>query len=95
MTCSSTVGLDKPWPDGPTMFAYMNEAYLKLAIETKTDMIFLSERFCGHGFHHENPKSPCYLGPGAESWFDLTCIHPNPTGHSEIARMFMNVVNES
>jgi len=27
-------------------------------------------------------------------WFDLTCIHPNPTGHEVIADMFMDVVLE-
>jgi hypothetical protein len=38
--------------------------------------------------------APCYRGPGAEVWFDLTCIHPNPTGHDKITDMFMAVVSE-
>ena len=27
-------------------------------------------------------------------WFDLSCIHPNPNGHSVIADMFMYIVLE-
>jgi hypothetical protein len=57
-------------------------------------MIFLLEDFCGHGFQRDNPRSPCYRGPGQDVWFDVTCIHPNPTGHDHVTEMFMAVVQE-
>ena len=67
--------------------------FMKIAAETGTDMIFMLESFCGHGFNHNNPANECYK-PGNERWFDDTCIHPNPTGHHAIADMFMKVVDE-
>jgi hypothetical protein len=39
-------------------------------------------------------NGPCYRGPNTPRWFDLTCIHPNPTGHDHVKDMFMAVVNE-
>jgi hypothetical protein len=56
--------------------------------------VFLLEEFCGHGLNADDPSVPCYRGPNTETWFDLTCIHPNPTGHDHITDMFMAVVNE-
>ena len=52
------------------------------------------ENFCGHGFHANDPASPCYRGPGQENWFDLTCIHPTPTGHGELADWFLATIEE-
>jgi hypothetical protein len=57
-------------------------------------VIFMLEHFCGHGFHNEDPTTRCYRGPGTGRWFDLTCIHPNPTGHARIAEMFLAVIDE-
>lgn len=76
------------------LVVWANEQYLSIAVDTGSDMIFMLEHFCGHGFNHDNPDTPCYRGPDAGNWFDLTCIHPNPLGHGEIARMFMAVVEE-
>ncbi len=94
---SGLAGFDEPVPH-PEQLAEMviwaNEQYLKIAVDTGTDMIFLLEEFCGHGFNADDPSAPCYRGPGAETWFDLTCIHPNPTGHQHITDMFMAVVTE-
>lgn len=87
-------GLGGSWPEGREPAIYLNEEYMRIAVDTQTDMIFMLENFCGHGFHNDDPASQCYRGPGAERWFDLTCIHPNPTGHHVIADMFMAVVNE-
>jgi len=70
------------------------EEFMSIAVDTRTDMLFLLESFCGHGYNHDNPNSRCYRGPDAELWFDLTCIHPNPTGHRAIADMMMSVVRE-
>ncbi|MBI5499172.1 MAG: SGNH/GDSL hydrolase family protein [Deltaproteobacteria bacterium] len=76
------------------MVIWANEQYMRIAVETHTDMILMLEHFCGHGFHSDDPATRCYRGPGTERWFDLTCIHPNPTGHSVIADMFLAVVDE-
>jgi len=94
---SGLAGFDQPIPS-PAQLAelvvYANEQYLEIAVDEGADMIFMLEDFCGHGFHADDPTAPCYRGPGAETWFDLTCIHPNPTGHDHITDMFMAVVNE-
>lgn len=74
------------------------EQYMKIAVETQTDMIWMLEHFCGHGFvatgPDADPTNQCYRGPDAERWFDETCIHPNETGHKKIAEMFKAVVRE-
>ncbi|RJO67332.1 MAG: SGNH/GDSL hydrolase family protein [Myxococcales bacterium] len=83
------------WPEGAAPTIRFNEAFMEIAIEFGIDMIFMLENFCGHGFHNTDPASQCFMPPaGGERWFDLTCIHPNPVGHHEIARMFMAVVDE-
>jgi lysophospholipase L1-like esterase len=94
---AATAGFDEPWDrpeDLEDLVIWMNEAYMEIAVDTGTDMIFMLENFCGHGFNHDDPNTRCYRGPGAERWFDLTCIHPNPTGHDVIADMFLAVVDE-
>jgi GDSL-like Lipase/Acylhydrolase family len=94
---SDLVGFDEPLPVPEQlveMLVWANEQYLRIAVESGTDMIFMAEAFCGHGFNHDDPTSPCYRGPETDRWFDLTCIHPNPTGHAELANMFLSVVDE-
>jgi lysophospholipase L1-like esterase len=76
------------------MMTYINIEYANLAVETQTDMVFMFEGFCGHGFHADNPDSQCYRGPGNATWFDATCIHPTPTGHDALADMFLQVIAE-
>ncbi len=99
MSCdvSGLAGFDQPIP-APDQLADMvvwaNEQYMSIAVDTGSDMIFMLEAFCGHGFNAADPTAPCYRGPGAETWFDLTCIHPNPTGHQQITDMFAAVVAE-
>ncbi len=98
-TCdvSGLAGFDKPVPAPEQLkeiIIWVNEQYMSIATEFKTDMIFLLEEFCGHGYENDNPQAPCYRGPGTPRWFDLTCIHPNPAGHDHITDMFMAVVNE-
>ena len=87
-------GFDEPWPDAEELVIWANEQFMQIAVETGTDMIFMLEHFCGHGFNYDDPTNRCYRGPSAERWFDLTCIHPNAIGHAEIARMFQSVVRE-
>lgn len=90
-------GFDGEWEDADAleaMVVWINEQYMDIAATTRSDMVFLLETFCGHGFRRDDPTSPCYRGPGAALYFDLTCIHPNARGHTEIADLFMAVVDE-
>lgn len=90
-------GFGAEWEDQDAladMVVYANEQFASIAMETGTDMIFILENFCGHGFNHDDPASICYRGPDTERWFDDTCIHPNPTGHDKLTDMFMAVVDE-
>jgi len=68
--------------------------YLRLAVDTQTDMLFLREAFCGHGYNAGDPSAPCYRGSSAQVWFDDTCIHPNGSGHAAIADMILSVLDE-
>jgi lysophospholipase L1-like esterase len=94
---SGLAGFDQPVPY-PDLLADMviwaNEQYVSIAVETGADVVFMLEDFCGHGFNNEDPTAPCYRGVGAERWFDLTCIHPNPSGHEHLKDMFLAVVEE-
>jgi hypothetical protein len=94
---SALAGFDEPVPSPEQlkqMVIWANEQFIKMAVDTGTDAIFLLEEFCGHGFNADDPSVPCYRGPGTPTWFDLTCIHPNPVGHDQVTDMFMAVVNE-
>ncbi|MCX4248024.1 SGNH/GDSL hydrolase family protein [Paraliomyxa miuraensis] len=73
---------------------HINEEYARIAGENGTDVVFMAEGFCGHGFHADDASSPCYRGPGNGNWFDFTCIHPTPGGHEALADMFINVISE-
>ncbi|MCA9713467.1 MAG: SGNH/GDSL hydrolase family protein, partial [Myxococcales bacterium] len=81
------------WPEGMPYINYLNEGFMNLAVAYGTDMIFMSEEFCGHGFYFDDMDTVCYE-PDAENWFDFTCIHPTPNGHGNLAGMFMAVINE-
>lgn len=90
-------GFDKPWQnpeDLKELVLWINEQYMSVAVETQTDMIFLLESFCGHGFKAGDPTSPCYRGPGQKTLFDLTCIHPTPGGHDLVTELFTAVIDE-
>lgn len=87
------LGFGFEMPELRAAYIWVSEAYMQQAVETNTDMIFLLEHFCGHGFYAGDPDNECYRGEDAEVWFDATCIHPNPTGHSQIAAMFEAVIS--
>ncbi|WP_434415097.1 SGNH/GDSL hydrolase family protein [Nannocystis pusilla] len=90
-------GFDKPWQNPAELIDVMvgfNEQFMSVAVETGTDMIFMLENFCGHGFKAGDPSAPCYRGPGQQNWFDLTCIHPTAQGHTVIADLFTAVIDE-
>ncbi len=91
---AALAGLKPPGPSFPAEFVHFNEQFVKAAVDYQVDVIFMLEQFCGHGYHHDDPTTLCFRGPGAPLWFDLTCIHPNPIGHAKLADMFMDVVNE-
>jgi lysophospholipase L1-like esterase len=94
---SGLAGFDQPVPaprDLADMVVWIEEEYGRMAAETGTDMVFMLEEFCGHGFNADDPTTPCYRGPNTEVYFDLTCIHPNPAGHAHLASMFNAVVDE-
>ena len=87
-------GLEGNWIEGAPAVIHLHERYMEMAVRHGTDIVFLLEAFCGHGYHRDDPESQCYHGPNAELWFDFTCIHPNPAGHAVIAQMFEAVVAE-
>jgi len=72
---------------------YLNGAYAEVAVATGTDMLFMNENFCGHGFGRLEADGACYRGADAELWFDPTCIHPSTEGHAAISAMFAEVVD--
>ncbi|MEZ4235006.1 MAG: GDSL-type esterase/lipase family protein [Myxococcota bacterium] len=90
------LGLDEPLRDPvvQSILADAQEAYVRMATETGTDLVFLGEGFCGHGFDRDDPSSRCYRGPGADLYFDLTCEHPNQAGHDAITDMVLRTIDE-
>lgn len=94
---AAAAGFDRSWEDPRALadlVVWMMEQYMAIAVETHSDLVFVLESFCGHGFRNDDPANGCYRGPDTERWFDLTCIHPNPTGHAVLADMFMSIVDE-
>ena len=89
---SLNVDIDDPILEEITI--WIEKEYREIGKEHGFDMLFLMENFCGHGFHHDNPESRCYLGPDAERWFDNTCLHPTPKGHEVISDMFFSVIDQ-
>jgi len=80
--------------DALLVIGWMEDQYARIAQDTGADFIFMFEEFMGRGFRNADPTAPGYRGPGGQNWFDLTCIHPTPTGHGAIADMFLATVAE-
>lgn len=76
------------------IFADAQEEYVRLAVETGTDVVFLGETFCGHGYAWDDPGGRCYRGRDAALWLDFTCEHPNTRGHDALTESFLAVVDE-
>lgn len=90
-------GFDKPWEDVEALkqlVLWINEQVMDIAVSTQTDMLFLLENFCGHGFKAGDSTAPCYRGPNSETLFDVSCIHPTPAGHDLIRDLFTAVIDE-
>ena len=74
---------------------HINEQFLATVIQHGADLVFTLETFCGHGFHKDDPSSQCFKGVNTPLWFDpFTCIHPNTTGHHELAHMFETTISD-
>ncbi|GDX79756.1 hypothetical protein LBMAG42_15670 [Deltaproteobacteria bacterium] len=74
--------------------AWMQEEMLRIAVDTNTDMIFLGETFCGHGYNRADASNVCYRGPDTELYFDESCFHPNDAGHTALAGLFETTIEE-
>jgi lysophospholipase L1-like esterase len=94
-SCPAAVlsGFQGNWAQGAQAVVKLQDLYMKHAVETGTDVMFLLEKFCGHGYRRDDPNLQCYRGPNADLWFDLTCYHPNPTGHQKIADSVLRIVD--
>jgi lysophospholipase L1-like esterase len=87
-------GFTRDWPQGAPVVSHFLEGYMKVAVETRTDVMFLFEQFCGHGYVSDSPAAPCYRGPNTQVLFDVTCYHPNNAGHVKIADAFFDVITK-
>lgn len=87
------IGLTGEWIAGTAMLVKLREGYMKIAVDAQADMIFLGEHFCGHGYNYADTKQQCYI-PNSSNWFDLTCIHPTPEGHKQVADLFWKTITE-
>ncbi len=76
------------------LIAFEQVEHLKIATETQTDMIFLGEAFCGHGYNLSRADGRCYRDADAELWFDASCFHPNNAGHDAIAGLFQSTIEQ-
>lgn len=91
---AGAAGFNGTWAEGAPVLTRINEQYMKIAVDTGSDMIFMEESFCGHGYKAADATLQCYRGPGATNYFDLTCIHPNAEGAGVIASLFFDTINQ-
>lgn len=77
-----------------SIIADAQREYLEIAIDTGTDLLFLGEMFCGHGYARDDTTHRCYRGPSAELYLDLTCEHPSADGHAALTEGFLAVIDE-
>ncbi len=91
----------KPWKKPEVLeeiVVWLLEQFMTIAVESDSDMIWMLEHFCGHGFVATGPgadtNNRCYRGPDAENYFDETCTHPSEAGHFAIYEMFKAVILE-
>lgn len=89
------IGLDAPLEDPifQDILAEAQEEYMSIAVDTQSDLVFLGEGFCGHGYN-DDATDRCYRGASYELWLDFTCMHPNDLGHAAIAEMMRATIVE-
>lgn len=90
------IGMDRPLnnPVFQDIIKDAQEDMLSMAVDTQTDLFFLGETFCGHGYANTDSNNRCYRGAGSELWLDFTCEHPNAAGHRGIYGMVTSVIDE-
>ncbi len=90
------INLDEPLRDASLwpVAAAAQEEYVSIAVDTQTDVVFLGETFCGHGYAYDEASGRCYRGSGAELYLDFTCMHPAEAGHRALADLVLAVVDE-
>lgn len=76
------------------MATWFTTQYMRIAVETGTDMVFFGEAACGHGHMRNDENGRCYRGPNAELWLDVTCMHPGAAGHAGLFDLFRSVIEE-
>ncbi len=74
--------------------AWQQEELLRVSVETGTDMIFMGEAFCGHGYNRSRTDGRCYRDAAAELWFDESCFHPADAGHDGIFTLFQRTIGQ-
>jgi lysophospholipase L1-like esterase len=93
---AAQAGYNATWGDTaglPDAVAWANARYIQMAVARGVDMVFMEEAFCGHGFSATQPQNVCH-NPSGPNYFDLTCFHPNASGHADLASAFLAVVTE-
>ena len=97
-TCPGANLLGMDWalidPDLTEITRWFMGEYMRIAVDTGTDLVFMGEQFCGHGYTFDDPASRCYRGPNTDLWLDITCMHPNGVGHAGIADIFLSTIAE-
>jgi len=81
------------WLVGPTVvknLASFNQALVSFAASQKLILADNHSRFLGHGFHHDDAKSPHYVASDPSLWFHTDCAHGNDRGHHELRRLIWN-----
>ncbi len=77
---------------------WITEQFMRIAVDYQADMIWMLEHFCGHGYVatglDADTENRCYRESDPTLWFDITCTHPNPTGHRAIFEMFRDTIRE-
>lgn len=90
---ANLIGLSGEWIAATATLVKLREGYMKVAMDHGADMTFLGEIFCGHGYEANNQTGQCYE-PNSANWFDISCIHPTPEGHQQVADMFWKTIEE-
>lgn len=90
------IGLSEPLVDPLTaeLAIQWEQALLTLAVDTDIDVAFMGETFCGHGYNWDDTAGRCYRGGDPNIYFDVSCEHPSPYGHTAIAEMMLGVIDE-
>ena len=90
---ASLAGFKRNWPQGAPAVVHFQEQLMKIAVDDEDRHRVSARALLRARLSRTDPSLQCYRGPNAELWFDLTCIHPKPTGHAHIADLFQQVID--